>query len=121
MRAFLAVALIVLCLAGCATPMPAKDDFGASALLAVGNIPPGFPEFNRFDAGTNDLIAGQLCATPAQRLEENAMQAVPGRFDSSSRAAAPTCRCSVRRLAAGSGRWGYAARSVPGAAAIPDL
>ena len=46
MRAFLALPLVVLVLAGCATPIPAKDDFGASALLAVGDIPPGFVEFN---------------------------------------------------------------------------
>lgn len=81
MRAFLAVPILLLALAGCATPIPAKDDFGASALLAAGNIPPNFPAFNRFDARTNELVADQLCATPAQRLEENAMEAAPGRFD----------------------------------------
>jgi hypothetical protein len=81
MRAFLALPLVVLALAGCATPIPAKDDFGASALLAVGDVPPGFSEFNRFDAATNRLIADQLCATPLQRLNENAMEAAPGRFE----------------------------------------
>ena len=53
MRAFLVLPLVFLALAGCATPLPAKDDFGASALVAVGNIPPGFAEFNRFDPATN--------------------------------------------------------------------
>jgi hypothetical protein len=81
MRAFLALGLVALALTGCATPIPAKDDFGASALLAVGDIPPGFAEFNRFDAATNGLIADQLCATPLQRLNENAMEAAPGRFE----------------------------------------
>jgi hypothetical protein len=81
MRASLALPLVALALAGCATPIPAKDDFGASALLAVGDVPPGFAEFNRFDAATNDLIADQLCATPLQRLNENAMEAAPGRFE----------------------------------------
>lgn len=81
MRAFFALALVVLALDGCATPIPTKDDFGASALLAVGNVPPGFADFNRFDPVTNDLIADQLCATPFQRLEENAMEAAPGRIE----------------------------------------
>jgi hypothetical protein len=81
MRASLALALVVLLLGGCATPIPSKDDFGASALIAVGNVPPGFAEFNRFDPATNDLVADQLCATPFQRLEENALEATPGRFE----------------------------------------
>jgi hypothetical protein len=81
MRAFLALALIALVPAGCATPIPAKDDFGASALLAVRNVPAGFAEFNRFDPATHDLLADQLCATPYQRLEETAKEAAPGRFE----------------------------------------
>jgi hypothetical protein len=75
------LALVAVVLAGCATPIPSKNDFGASALLAVGDIPPGFADFNRFDPATNDLIARQLCATPSQPLEENAMEASPGRFE----------------------------------------
>jgi hypothetical protein len=81
MRAFLALTLVGLALAGCATPIPSKDDFGASALIAAGNVPPGFAEFNRFDPATHDLLADQLCATPFQRLEENALEATPGRFE----------------------------------------
>jgi hypothetical protein len=81
MRAFLVLALIALVPAGCATPIPSKDDFGASALTAGGNVPPGFAEFNRFDPAANDYVADQLCATPYQRLEENALPATPGRFE----------------------------------------
>jgi hypothetical protein len=81
MRASLALALIALPLAGCATPIPAKDDFGTSALLAAGNVPGGFTEFNRFDPATNELLARQLCATPFQRLKETAKEAAPGRLE----------------------------------------
>lgn len=81
MRGFLVLAVVAVALAGCATPIPAKDDFGASALLAVRDVPPGFAEFNRFEAATDDYIADQLCATPSQRLEEKAMEASPGRFE----------------------------------------
>ena len=67
MRALLALPLVVLALAGCATPLPAKDDFGASGLLAVGDIPPGFVEFNSFDAATNgfDCRSALRDAAPA--------------------------------------------------------
>ena len=81
MRASIALALVVLALSGCATPIPSKDDFGASALVEVGDIPPGFAAFNRFDPATDDLVARQLCATPYQRLNENAMGADPGRIE----------------------------------------
>ncbi|MGD9617208.1 MAG: DUF1206 domain-containing protein [Alphaproteobacteria bacterium] len=81
MRGFLASALVVLVLVGCGTPIPSKDDFGASALLAARDVPSGFAEFNRFGAATHDYVAEQLCATPFQRLEETAMEASPGRFE----------------------------------------
>lgn len=81
MRAFLVLALVALVLAGCATPIPSKDDFGTSALIAGGKIPPDFAEFNRFDPAADDYVARQLCATPRLRLEENAMQAAPGQFE----------------------------------------
>jgi hypothetical protein len=81
MRGFLIPALAALVLAGCGTPIPSKDGFGASALIAVGDVPPGFAEFNRFEAATADYIAGQLCATPFQRLEATALEATPGRFE----------------------------------------
>jgi hypothetical protein len=80
-RACFALAPLALALAGCATPIPTKNDFGASALLEAGDSPPGFAAFNRFDPATNDLLARQLCATPYQRLNENAMGADPGRFE----------------------------------------
>ena len=81
MRAILVLALVALVPAGCATPIPSKDDFGASALLATRDIPPGFAEFNRYDPDVNDYVARQLCATPYLRLEENAIPADPGRFE----------------------------------------
>lgn len=81
MRALLALGLAALALAGCGTPLPAKDDFGTSALVAVRDIPPGFADFNRYDAAADDYIAAQLCATPYLRLQEKALEAAPGRFE----------------------------------------
>lgn len=81
MRASLALALLLPVLAGCGTPIPAKDEFGTTALVATRDVPPGFAEFNRFDAAANDALADQICATPHRRLEENTIPAVPGRFE----------------------------------------
>lgn len=81
MRALLALALLMPVLAACGTPIPAKDEFGATALLAAGDIAPGYAEFNRFDAAMNDLVADQICAGPHRPLEEKVMPAVPGRFE----------------------------------------
>jgi len=81
MRAFLALALVLPALVGCGTPIPVKHEFGASTLLAVGDIPPDFAKLNNFDPAVNDLLADQICATPSQRLEEKTIAAVPGRFE----------------------------------------
>ena len=82
MRALMALALVVPALAGCATHIPVKQEFGASALLVAGaDIPPDFASFNNADAAVNDLVADQICATPVQRLEERLSEAVPGRFE----------------------------------------
>lgn len=81
MRAFSALALVALLVSGCGTPIPARDDFGASALLAVRDVPPGFAEFNRFEAGANNYVVRQLCATPPQNLQERIMEAAPGQID----------------------------------------
>ena len=81
MRAFPVLALVALVVTGCAIPIPARDDFGASALVAVREVPPGFAEFNRFEAETNIYVIRQLCATPHQHLQERTMEASPGQLE----------------------------------------
>ena len=81
MRASLALALLLPVLAACGTPIPAKDEFGTTALVATHDVPPGFAEFNRFEATANDALADQICATPHRPLQEKAIPAVPGTFE----------------------------------------
>ena len=81
MRAFLALALVVLVLAGCATPIPSKDDFGASALARRGNIPPGFRGVQPLRSGGKRFGRRSALRDADQRLEENAMEAAPGRLE----------------------------------------
>ena len=80
MRVFLAVTLTVAALAGCTPHIPVKEDFGTSALVAVGDIPPEFAEFNNFDPAVNALLADQICATPYQISEHKAIGASTGRL-----------------------------------------
>jgi len=80
MRAHLALLLLPLFVASCTPYIPVKDDFGTSALLPAGDVPPEFAEFNAYDPGVNNLLADQICATPYQPLEEKAVGATPGRF-----------------------------------------
>jgi hypothetical protein len=82
MRVFLAlaVALVVAASAGCTPHLPAKEGFGTSALVAVGDIPPEFAEFNNYDPAVNTLLADQICATPYQLSEEKAIGASSGRL-----------------------------------------
>jgi hypothetical protein len=76
----LALALAVAASAGCTPHLPAKEGFGTSALVAAGDIPPEFAEFNNYDPAVNTLLADQICATPYQLSEEIAVGASSGRL-----------------------------------------
>ncbi len=79
MRALAAFLLSALVL-GCTPYIPVKDDFGTSALVPAGDIPPEFAEFNNYDPAVNPLMAAQICATPYQPLEAKSLDAAAGRF-----------------------------------------
>jgi hypothetical protein len=72
--------LVLLCLiaAGCTPYIPIKDEFGVSALSPVGEIPPEFAEFNRYDPRINPLLADQMCTTPYQIEAIKSLEAAPG-------------------------------------------
>ena len=73
--------LILLGLVTACTPfIPVKDDFGTSALLRAGDVPPEFAEFNSYQATANPILTDQLCATPYQVLEEKTLGAAPGKL-----------------------------------------
>src|SRR5438874_9575099 len=80
MRVFVMTLLLSVFLAGCAPFIPVKDDFGTSATVPAGEIPPEFAEFNAYNPGINPLLADQLCATPYQPLEVNNVAASGGRI-----------------------------------------
>jgi hypothetical protein len=85
MRALSKLALAAILLSslasGCTPYIPVKDDFGTSAALPAGQIPPEFAEFNKYDPRVNTLLAAQLCATPYQPLENKILGASAGKID----------------------------------------
>src|SRR5438067_5622619 len=77
------VRLVLLVWAGitaCSPFIPVKDDFGTSAAVPAGDIPPEFAEFNAYDPAINPLLADQMCATPYQSLEDKNLAAAGGRI-----------------------------------------
>jgi hypothetical protein len=80
MRVLLVLLLLSAAVAGCTPYIPVKDDFGTSALVPAGDIPPEYAEFNVYEPAVNDLLANQLCATPYQPLEVQNLGAAPGQL-----------------------------------------
>src|SRR5437763_5607616 len=80
MRVFPFALLLSVGLGGCPPYIPINDDFGTSAAVPAGDIPPEFAEFNAYDPGINPLLADQLCATPQQAVEEKNIAAAGGRI-----------------------------------------
>jgi hypothetical protein len=83
MRVLLYFALLsaaVVLQSGCTPYIPVKDDFATSALAPVGDIPPEFAEFNKFDPAVNVLLEDQVCATSYEPLEAKTLGASSGRL-----------------------------------------
>jgi hypothetical protein len=64
MRIPLALVLAAPLVAGCTPYIPMKADFGTSAAVVKGDIPPEYAAFNNYDANINPILAQQICATP---------------------------------------------------------
>jgi hypothetical protein len=80
MRVLSVAFLIAAGVAACTPFIPVKDDFGTSAAVPVGDIPPEFAEFNAYDPAINPLLTDQMCATPYQPLEEKNLAGAGGRI-----------------------------------------
>ncbi|HTZ35384.1 MAG TPA: hypothetical protein VMB84_05125 [Stellaceae bacterium] len=80
MRLILALALVSPLVAGCTPYLPEKLDFGTSAAVPKGEIPPEFAAFNAFDPGINPVLASQICATPYTANDTEVNNASPGQL-----------------------------------------
>ena len=89
MRSISVLVLAATLIAGCTPLMPMKDDFGTSAALPKGDIPPEYARFNAYDPGVNALLAEQICATPYEPRDVAVSDASPGQL------AAAHARCAT--------------------------
>jgi hypothetical protein len=80
MRLLFTLALLTPLLAGCTPYIPEKVDFGTSAAVPKGDLPPEYAGFNAYDAGVNPLLASQICATSYQPGDVAASDASPGKL-----------------------------------------
>ncbi len=78
MRLLLVLALVSPLVAGCTPYIPVKNDFGTSAAVPKGSIPPEYAKFNAYDPNVNALLADQICATPYQPGSVVTRDASPG-------------------------------------------
>jgi hypothetical protein len=80
MRLCFVLALPAVLSSACTPFIPIKDAFSTSAVIAAGNIPPEFAEFNRYDPQVNAIVSDQMCATPYILNTEKSLRATPGEF-----------------------------------------
>jgi hypothetical protein len=80
MRTILALTLLSPLIAGCTPYLPLKSDFGTSAAVTKGDIPPEYAKFNNYDVAVNPLLAQQLCATPYEPSDVSTADASPGQL-----------------------------------------
>jgi hypothetical protein len=80
MQLLLALALVSPLVAGCTPYIPEKLDFGTSAAVPKGDIPPEYAEFNAYDPNVNPVLAQQICATPYVPSDVTTADASPGQL-----------------------------------------
>ena len=78
MRLLSGLVLVVPLLAGCTPYLPMKADFGTTAAVPTGTIPPEYTQFNAYDPNVNLVVANQICATGYELAKVTTSPASPG-------------------------------------------
>jgi hypothetical protein len=89
MRSLLALVLAAPLVAGCTPYIAERLDFGTSAAVPKGDIPPEYLGFNNYDPGINPLLAQQICATSYQPRTVATTDASPGQLVKATGTCAP--------------------------------
>ena len=79
-RILSAALLVGAGVAACTPFIPVKDDFGVSATVPAGDIPPDYADFNAYNPAVATLLTDQVCATPYVPLEDKNIAASGGRI-----------------------------------------
>lgn len=98
MRLLPLLALVVPLVAGCTPYLPMKQDFGTTAAMPKGDIPPEYAKFNAYDPRVNAVLANQICATPYQPETVSTRDASPGQLVNA------TGTCAIHQPILGNGR-----------------
>jgi hypothetical protein len=98
MRLLSALMLVVPLVSGCTPYLPMKTDFGTTAAVPVGEIPPEYAKFNAYDSKVNPELANQICATAYQPNSVTTAEASPGQLVTA------TGTCAAHRPIIGNGR-----------------
>lgn len=72
--------LVVPLVAGCTPYIAEKLDFGTTAAVPKGNIPPEYAKFNAYDPNVNPVMANQICATRYEPSSVTTTDSSPGQF-----------------------------------------
>jgi hypothetical protein len=89
MRLLSGLVLVVPLVTSCTPYLPMKTDFGTTAALPTGTIPPEYAKFNAYDPKVNALLANQICATPYQPTQVTTNDASPGQLVTATGTCAP--------------------------------
>jgi len=89
MRWLLVLGFAAPLVVGCTPYIPERLDFGTTAALPSGNIPPEYARFNAYDPGVNPLLAEQICATEYQPRAATSTDASPGQLVTATGTCAP--------------------------------
>jgi hypothetical protein len=89
MRLLVALLLAAPLMTGCTRYTPERLDFGTSALVPKGDIPPEYVGFNNYDPSVNALLADQICATEYQPRAVVTNDANPGQLVTATGTCAP--------------------------------
>jgi hypothetical protein len=89
MRSLYALVLVAPLAVSCTPYIPERLDFGISALVPKGDIPPEYAGFNAYDPNINAALANQICATEYQPREVATTDASPGQLITATGTCAP--------------------------------
>ncbi len=89
MRLLSGLLLVVPLVASCTPYLPVKTDFGTTAAVPTGPIPPEYAKFNAYDPKVNALLANQICATPYEPAKLTTENASPGELVTATGTCAP--------------------------------
>jgi hypothetical protein len=82
MRSLIVLVLVLAAplVTGCTPFIAERLDFGTTAAVPKGDIPPEYAGFNNYDPAVNPVLADQICATYYQPRTVSTSDSTPGQL-----------------------------------------